>query len=224
MKTPLLFCLLSALLDTGTCVSCEVCFSARDSCTGSKQVCSERMDSCGIIKTETVVGEIKSPTFMKACVTSSQCGLSTLFMTFGNGISVSTNIACCVGQACKTASVTVPRANTTLNGLHCPACYSVFTHHCSEEIIDCTGAQTQCVHISGTVKSGGTTVHTTMKGCATESACTNIQRFKGAFAGFSADLPTAECRPASRVASMAPEPARLVLPALITVLLANVLS
>ncbi|XP_026518603.2 phospholipase A2 inhibitor subunit gamma B-like [Terrapene carolina triunguis] len=123
-----------------------------------------------------------------------------------------------------TPQVAVPPANTTLNGLHCPACYSVFTHHCSEEIIDCTGAQTQCIHISGTVKTGETTVHTTMKRCATESACTNIQQFKGAFGGFRADLTTAECRPASRAASMAPEPSGLILPALVTVLLANVLS
>ncbi|TFJ97443.1 complement C1r-B subcomponent-like [Platysternon megacephalum] len=224
MKTPLLFCLLSALLETGTCVSCEVCFSTHDSCTGRVEVCSERMNFCGIITSETVVGEIKTPTFVKGCVSSSQCGLSPLFMTFGNGISVSTNIACCMGQACKTASVTVPPANTTLNGQHCPACYSVFSHHCSEEIIDCTGAQTQCIHISGTVKSGGTTVHTTMKGCATESACTNIEGFNRGFAGISVDLTTAECRPAFRVASMGPEPAGLVLPALVTVLLANVLS
>ncbi|XP_005313558.1 phospholipase A2 inhibitor gamma subunit B-like [Chrysemys picta bellii] len=224
MKTPLLFCLFSALLDTGTCVSCEVCFSTNDSCTGGVQVCSERMDSCGIIKTETVAGKIKSPTFIKACMSSKQCGLSPLYMTFGNGISMSTNIACCVGQACKTASVTVPPADTTLNGLRCPACYSVFTHHCSEEIIDCTGAQTQCIHISGTVKSGGTTVHTTMKGCATESDCTNIQKFEGTFAEFNMDYSKAECRPAFRATSMAPEPARLVLPGLVTVLLANVLS
>ncbi|KAH1179947.1 hypothetical protein KIL84_005997, partial [Mauremys mutica] len=67
MKTPLLFCLLSALLETG---------------------------------------EIKSPAVFKSCVSSSQCRLSPLSMTFGNGISVTTIIACCVGRACKTASVT----------------------------------------------------------------------------------------------------------------------
>ncbi|KAM9114344.1 phospholipase A2 inhibitor gamma subunit B-like [Pangshura tecta] len=224
MKTPLLFCLLSALLETGTCVSCEVCYSTHDSCTGTVQVCNKQMDSCGIIKTETIVGEIKSPVFLKACMSSSQCRLSPLFMTFGNGISLTTTIACCAGQACKTASVTVPPANTTLNGRSCRGCYSLFSHHCSEELIGCTGAQTQCIHFSGTVKSGGATLHTTMKGCATESACTNIQKFKGSFLGVSTDLTTAECRPAFHVASMAPEPARLILPVLVTVLLANVLS
>ncbi|XP_039368424.1 phospholipase A2 inhibitor subunit gamma B-like [Mauremys reevesii] len=224
MKTPLLFCLLSALLETGTCVSCEVCYSTHDSCTGDFQECNERMHSCGIMKTETIIGEIKSPAFFKACVSSSQCHLSPLSMTFGNGISVTTTIACCAGRACKTASVTVPPANTTLNGRSCPGCYSVFSHHCSEELVGCTGAQTQCIHISGTTKSGEATVHTTMKGCATESACTNIQQSKGSFTGVSVDLATAECRPASHVASMAPEPARLILPVLVTVLLANVLS
>ncbi|XP_030399256.1 phospholipase A2 inhibitor subunit gamma B-like [Gopherus evgoodei] len=223
MKTPLLFCLLSALLETGTCVSCEVCYSPHDSCMGNVQVCNEQMDSCGIIKSETTIGEIKSPSFIKACVSSRQCRLSPLFMTFGNGISVTMNIACCVGQACKTASITVPPANTTLNGRSCPACISVFSHHCNEEIIGCTGAQTQCIRMSSTVKSGEATVHTTMKGCATESACSNIQ-FKWSFPGVNTDLATAECRPASYVASMAPEPARLILPALVTVLLANVLS
>ncbi|XP_067397676.1 phospholipase A2 inhibitor gamma subunit B-like [Emydura macquarii macquarii] len=224
MKTPLLLCVLSALLETGTCVSCEVCVGVHDSCTGSVRVCSSGENSCGIIKTETVVGELKSPSFIKACLSSSICNLGPVFMTFGNGISVRTNVACCVGRSCQTASITVPPANTTLNSHQCPACYSVFSHHCTEEIIDCTGAQTQCIHISGTVKSGGTTVKTTMKGCATESACTNLQQFKGAIGGISAHLTTAECRPAFHAASTAPGPARLVLPGLVIVLLAHVLS
>ncbi|XP_075763764.1 phospholipase A2 inhibitor gamma subunit B-like [Pelodiscus sinensis] len=231
MKTLLLCCLLWALLETGTCVSCEVCVGIHKECTGPVQVCREQLDSCGIMKSESVVGEIKSPTFVKACVSSRQCNLEPLYMTFGNGISVSTNIACCLGNACKNVSIKVPPANTTLNGQSCPACYSVFSHHCNEEIIDCTGAQTRCLHVSGTVKTGQSTIMTTMKGCATESACTNMQQLKGTFGGFDAELITAECSPASsHVATglaspyVAPESAGLVLPALLTVLLVNVLS
>ncbi|XP_074836904.1 phospholipase A2 inhibitor gamma subunit B-like [Carettochelys insculpta] len=225
MKTLLLFCLFSALLETGSCLSCEVCFGVHSICTGDLHVCSEQMDSCGIIISETVIGELKTPNIIKACVSSRQCNLEPLFITLGNGISVSTNIACCEGKSCENPSVKVPLANTTLNSWRCPACYSVFSHHCKEEVIDCMGTQNQCLHISGTMKSGESTVHTTMKGCATESACAHIQQFQGAFGGLSADFTTAECRPAfSRLASMTPEPAALVLPALLPLLLGNVLS
>ncbi|XP_075763817.1 phospholipase A2 inhibitor gamma subunit B-like [Pelodiscus sinensis] len=225
MKTLLLCCLLWALLEKGTCVLCEVCHSEGDSCMGPVKFCSKELDSCGIMKTESVVGEIKTPSFAKTCVSSSQCNLAPRYVNFGNGISVSGNIACCVGKACETATVSVPPANTTLNGQRCPACFPVFSHHCKEEIIDCTGSQTHCLHVSGTVKRGETSIKTTMKGCASESICTNIQQLKGAIVEFDVDFTTAKCRPASsRVATVAPEAGRLVLPALLAVLLVNGLS
>ncbi|XP_075763815.1 phospholipase A2 inhibitor gamma subunit B-like [Pelodiscus sinensis] len=225
MKTLLLCCLLWALLETGTCVSCEVCVGVHKSCTGPVQVCSKELDSCGIIKAESVVGNIKTPMFTKACVSSSQCNLEPLYLSFGNGISISTNVACCVGEACKTATVSVPPANTTLNGRRCPACYSAFSHDCNEEIIDCTGTQTHCLHLSGTAKSGQTTVKTTMKGCASESACINMQQLKGTFGGIDAHFTTAECSPvSSRVDTVAPEGAGLIFSALLTVLLVNIVS
>uniref|UniRef100_K7FL54 UPAR/Ly6 domain-containing protein n=1 Tax=Pelodiscus sinensis TaxID=13735 RepID=K7FL54_PELSI len=197
MKTLLLCCLLWALLETGTCVSCEVCQNKGDSCTGPVQVCSKELDSCGIMKTESILGE-KSLSFEKACVSSSLCNLGPLYMKFGNGISISRNVACCVGEACKTATVSVPPANTTLNGRRCPACFSMFSHHCNEEIIDCTGSQTHCLHVSGTVKRGETAMKIKVKGCTTESSCTNKEIFKE----FDANTTTAECSPASsRVAT-----------------------
>uniref|UniRef100_K7GCU2 UPAR/Ly6 domain-containing protein n=1 Tax=Pelodiscus sinensis TaxID=13735 RepID=K7GCU2_PELSI len=192
MKTLLLCCLLWALLETGACVSCEVCVGGPISCTGPMQVCREQLDSCGIIKTESVVGWMKSPFTVKACVPSSLCNFTSHYVTFGNGISVSGNVACCVGEACKTATVSVPPYNATPNGRRCPACYSVFSHHCNEEIIDCTGTQTHCLHISTTVK-GETSIKSTIKGCVSESACTNIQQLKGVFMQFDVDLTKAEC-------------------------------
>ncbi|XP_075763813.1 phospholipase A2 inhibitor gamma subunit B-like isoform X3 [Pelodiscus sinensis] len=225
MKTLLLCCLLWALLETGTSISCEVCVGVHKECTGPEQVCSKELDSCGIIKAESVVGNIKTPMFTKACVSSSQCNLAPLYITFGNGISISSNVACCVGEACKTATVSVPPANTTLNGRRCPACYSAFSHDCNEEIIDCTGTQTHCLHLSGTAKSGQTTVKTTMKGCASESACINMQQLKGTFGGIDAHFTTAECSPvSSRVDTVAPEGAGLIFSALLTVLLVNIVS
>ncbi|XP_075763818.1 phospholipase A2 inhibitor NAI-like [Pelodiscus sinensis] len=225
MKTLLLCCLLWALLETGTCVSCEVCHSDGNSCTGPVKVCSRHQDSCGIIKGEYMEGWIKIPIFVKTCVSSSQCNLAPLYMTFGNRISISGNVACCVGEACETATVSVPPANTTPNGWCCPACSAEFSHPCNEEIINCTGSQTHCLHISGTVKSGQTTVKATMKGCASESTCTNIRQLKGTFEEFGVDLTTAECSPtSSHVATVAPEPAGLILSALLTVLLVNGLS
>ncbi|CAM5135037.1 unnamed protein product [Natator depressus] len=195
MKTPLLFCLLSALLETGTCVSCEVCISACHSCTGSVQVCSEDTNSCGIIKTETIVvirRDKESDLYQDLCVLQ-PVRRRSCFNDFGERDIHEHEHRLLYGAGL------CPRLTPTLNGLRCPACYSMFSHHCSEEIIDCPGAQTHCIHVSGTMKSGGTTIHTTMKGCATKSACTYSQPYKP-FQGFSMNFTTAECRPASRVA------------------------
>lgn len=226
MKTLLLCCLLWALLETGTSISCEVCHNEGDSCTGPVQVCSKELDSCGIIKVESMRREIKTTIFVKACMFSSLCNLAPLYVTIGNKISFSGKVACCVGEACKTATVNVLPDTTTLNGQRCPACESELSHHCSkEEIMNCTGTQTHCLHVSNTEKIGERTINSTMKGCASKSTCTNMQQFKGIFKGFGVDLTTAECsRASSRMATVALEPARLVLPALLTILLVNGLS
>lgn len=40
------------------------------------------------------------------------------------------------------------------NGYQCPACYSVDSFQCGNEIVNCTGSETQCVDLAGLMNSG----------------------------------------------------------------------
>ncbi|XP_029769920.1 phospholipase A2 inhibitor subunit gamma B-like [Terrapene carolina triunguis] len=154
MEASLAVCILAALLATGSCLQCEVCFGPGTSCSGDLQTCAIGFDSCGIIVTETTIAGMKQQGIVKGCMTSGSCKVGPLTMNFGNGVTMKQGIACCVGDACRTTTVTVPPADTKPNGRSCPACIAVLYAQCNEEIIYCTGAETRCIEVAGTVTMG----------------------------------------------------------------------
>nr|XP_023969429.2 phospholipase A2 inhibitor and Ly6/PLAUR domain-containing protein-like [Chrysemys picta bellii] len=145
-------------------------------------------------------------------------------MNFGNGMTTRTSVVCCVGDACRTTTVTMPPADTKPNGRSCPGCFPSSQGPCKEGTIACTGPETHCVDAAGTVTMSGSQVQTVMKGCASESVCANIKVGSGTFTGISADLTTAKCTAASGAAGVTPGPAGLLLPALAGLLLLKLLS
>ncbi|XP_044847543.1 phospholipase A2 inhibitor and Ly6/PLAUR domain-containing protein-like [Mauremys mutica] len=167
---------------------------------------------------------VTGQSFLKGCVPSSECKVGPVSVNFGNGMEIRTSFTCCVGDACRTTTVTVPLANTTLNGRSCRGCYALNTGQCNEQTIACTGPETQCIDIAGTITSGGSQMQTVMKGCASESICTNIKVGSGTFAGSSADLTTAKCTVASGAVGVAPGLVEILLPALAGLLLLKLLS
>ena len=48
----------------------------------------------------------------------------------------------------------VPPEDDVPNGYQCPACYSVDSFQCGDEIVNCTGSETQCVDLAGLMNSG----------------------------------------------------------------------
>lgn len=44
----------------------------------------------------------------------------------------------------------VPQKSSVLNGVQCPACYAENNGHCEAVLLNCTGAETRCVHVEGT--------------------------------------------------------------------------
>ncbi|KAM9114351.1 phospholipase A2 inhibitor NAI-like [Pangshura tecta] len=158
------------------------------------------------------------------CATSSQCNASPFPMNFGMGKTRRTSYTCCQGEACTPSPISVPPANTEPNGRRCRGCYSLSSEQCREETINCTGAETRCVEIAGTLKSGGPASETVLKGCATESVCAQIEAGSVTFAGFSGHLTTAKCTAATSAASTALGPAGLLLPALAGLLLLTPIS
>ncbi|XP_034612890.1 phospholipase A2 inhibitor subunit gamma B-like [Trachemys scripta elegans] len=106
MEASLVVCILAALLATGSCLECEVCEGSGTSCSGTVQTCAAGYDSCGIIVTETTIVGMKQQVIAKSCMTSGSCKVGPLTMNFGNGVTIKQGIACCVGDACRTTTVT----------------------------------------------------------------------------------------------------------------------
>ncbi|XP_074837593.1 phospholipase A2 inhibitor gamma subunit B-like [Carettochelys insculpta] len=196
MKAYSAICILAALLATGACLQCEVCSGTGHNCTGSMQPCAAGEDSCGIMVTELTVAGIKTQTILKGCTTTSLCGSGLLSMSFGNGM-MRSGVACCVGDACRTVSVTVPPADSTPNGRRCRGCFALVFEKCNEETINCAGAETQCIEAEGTVEMGGSPVQTILKGCAAESICAHLKVGSGTSIGVNATLTTVKCTAAS---------------------------
>ncbi|XP_034612757.1 phospholipase A2 inhibitor subunit gamma B-like [Trachemys scripta elegans] len=226
MEASLVICILAALLATGTCLQCEVCNGPGNNCTGSMETCPAGQDSCAIFLTEVISGAegMKSQSFLKGCVPSSDCKVGTISMNFGYGMATRTSVVCCVGDACRTTTVTMPPADTKPNGRSCRGCFPSSQGPCKEGTIACTGPETHCIDLAGTVTISGSQVQTIMKGCASESVCANIKVGSGTFTGISADLTTAKCTAASGAAGVTPGPAGLLLPALAGLLLLKLLS
>ncbi|KAG6924488.1 hypothetical protein G0U57_017226 [Chelydra serpentina] len=145
-------------------------------------------------------------------------------MNFGQGMTTRTSVACCVGDACRTTTVTVPPANTKPNGRSCRGCYAFNAAQCNEQTIACAGSETHCMDAAGTVTIGGSQMQSVMKGCVSESICAQLKVGSGTVAGMSASLTTAKCTVASGAAGAAPGPAGLLLPALTGLLLLQLLS
>ncbi|XP_059581296.1 phospholipase A2 inhibitor and Ly6/PLAUR domain-containing protein [Alligator mississippiensis] len=201
MKAPVILYILLAFLDQGSSLQCEVCDAIGDSCSGSMQTCDPGEDTCGIMKDETILGGEKVVTYAKECLSSDACRDPFLSMDFGKGIRQRTSIACCTGEACRTTSVQLPPVNTTLNGLQCPACFSIGSSDCDTEIAYCTGSETYCIDFAGSFSSGEGTLNTGVKGCISVSECTRPEVLMKAGQDFSMDFTQFECKPASPAAS-----------------------
>ncbi|XP_074927498.1 phospholipase A2 inhibitor gamma subunit B-like [Chelonoidis abingdonii] len=154
MKASLAVCILAALLATGACLQCEVCKGPGTSCTGDLQTCTAGYDSCAIALREKTVAGVKSHTIVKTCATPSECKAGLLSLTKWNGETMRRNISCCVGDACRAITVTLPPADPKPNGRRCSSCIYLTSSDCKRETTECADDPFDIVH-----------------GCATESFC-----------------------------------------------------
>ncbi|XP_050784580.1 phospholipase A2 inhibitor and Ly6/PLAUR domain-containing protein-like [Gopherus flavomarginatus] len=205
MKAPFFLCILFALLGLGACLQCEVCSVFGRTCRGGMETCSSEEDSCAITVFESQIEGLDIQQVTKSCMASSECRASPVVTRFGEGMAIRRNTTCCVGDACSTASITMPPANTIPNGRLCPACSSVFTP-CIEKTLACTGSETHCIAVTGSITMGSFSFKATLKGCATESACTQSKGDSSIF-GDKVQIHRATCRPAPGRSEPTKEPA-----------------
>ncbi|XP_065275874.1 phospholipase A2 inhibitor NAI-like [Emys orbicularis] len=153
MRASLAVCILAALLATGACLQCEVCSGPGTSCTGALQTCPARFDSCGISLIENTLAGVKSHIIVKTCVTPSACKAGLMSIRYWNGDTLRLNMSCCMGDACRATTVTLPPADTEPNGQRCPGCIFSNASYCEQGTIECTEAETQCFY---SIKRKGT--------------------------------------------------------------------
>ncbi|XP_010005436.1 PREDICTED: phospholipase A2 inhibitor and Ly6/PLAUR domain-containing protein [Chaetura pelagica] len=185
-----------AFLDPGTSLQCEVCQNVGKSCSGPMRTCSGGEDTCGITVHEVMIGGITVPSSIKFCVPSSVCQLGPITMNYGK-VKVRSHIACCVGDDCRKISVTLPPEDNKPNGYQCPACYSVDSFQCGNEVVNCTGSETKCLDLAGFMNSSGLSVKTAMKGCTTMSECSLVGSGKTNLGMMDIKLKQFQCTPAS---------------------------
>ncbi|NWR88629.1 PLIGB inhibitor, partial [Furnarius figulus] len=178
-----------------TCLQCEVCHSIGRSCSGPMRTCTGGEDTCGIIVHEVLIGGMSIPSSIKSCLSSSLCHHGPVTVNYGK-VKAKSHMACCTGDDCQTISLSLPPDNNVPNGYQCPACYSVDSFQCSNEIINCTGSETQCVDLAGLMNSGGLSVKAAMKGCTTVSECKIVGDGKTSLGMIDMKLKRFRCTPA----------------------------
>ncbi|XP_030326496.1 phospholipase A2 inhibitor subunit gamma B-like [Strigops habroptila] len=225
MKVSVVLSFFLAFLDPGTSLQCEVCHSIGKSCSGPMKTCNGGEDTCGIILHEVMIGGMAIPSSIKSCLPYSMCQLGPITMNYGK-VKARSHLACCTGDDCRTVSVSLPPEDNVPNGYQCPACYSVDSFQCGNEIVNCTGSETQCVDLAGLMNSGGLSLKAAMKGCTTISECSIVGDGKNNLGMMDIKLRRFQCKQASvlaRVSSGFAPSGTLFLPLLLGFILEKVL-
>ncbi|XP_077192581.1 phospholipase A2 inhibitor gamma subunit B-like [Paroedura picta] len=195
MRTLLGLFLYFGLATIGSSLECEVCSEFSTSCTGSIMPCEAGKDTCIITMTHHSLVGIPMQMISKSCGSLDTCRYGLKYMNLGDGKTVRSNATCCVGEACQTRTIPVPPAITELNGKQCPACYTSNTI-CPDETVDCRGPEDYCIDMTVKITYGNVVVNTVQKGCASKSVCDDLRKEETNFSMGSAEVQTAECRPA----------------------------
>ncbi|XP_063798370.1 phospholipase A2 inhibitor NAI-like [Pseudophryne corroboree] len=146
LKSLLLFlCILSALLEAGYALSCNMCINMNDPyCQGSSMDCPAD-NVCASSYTVTYIYESAvSKVFSRACAPKSQCNISGSASVPNGKIKIRIN--CCETDNCIPPTPTLPEDNVQRNGLTCETCGSDSSNYCdSDETMQCTGNERRCL-------------------------------------------------------------------------------
>ncbi|KAJ6663510.1 hypothetical protein lerEdw1_009589 [Lerista edwardsae] len=203
----------SILLTTGASLECETCFDLSRHCHGPWLPCGAGQGTCAVSHTEISVG-MTLHTTKKGCGSFTVCDAEPFSVNMGQGRLLRGNSACCVGEACKSASPKLPPIVTRPNGKKCPACYTT-TSHCPAEVVDCTGSEDHCIErarehmvviLTSTLSSfwAAMTVTSTFKGCTTAFVCSQITAGSLSLGGMNMEVLDSKCEPAGETSRAPP--------------------
>ncbi|KAM8927840.1 phospholipase A2 inhibitor NAI-like [Pelodytes ibericus] len=170
-------CLLSAVVATGSALSCIDCVKlGGSSCSGKSKICPAG-SVCGSQYTSVQSGLEKAEVFVRTCILESMCTLNAS-ITFDSG-TAKLGSSCCSTENCAPKFPVLPAVSSQGNGVICPTCISDDPDSCStEKTMECTGDETVCVFqttkITGELNIPVDLKHyfpVALRGCATKSVC-----------------------------------------------------
>ncbi|XP_042295259.1 phospholipase A2 inhibitor and Ly6/PLAUR domain-containing protein-like [Sceloporus undulatus] len=150
MSASYVFCLFLAFLalagaaDVNDKLTCQECSNITEC-----QTCTVQTNGGGCVTSvqENTIGRTEETTYSKRCLSFGI--LSTFFsISLGEGKYLKSNTTFCSEDKCNYNNYTL-LANTTLNGLECPTCFSDTDSSCDAKTVPCTGLETYCVSASG---------------------------------------------------------------------------
>ncbi|KAJ6663546.1 hypothetical protein lerEdw1_009625 [Lerista edwardsae] len=165
---------LALFFPPGTALECEVCSNPGTNCTGSLQTCEAGHDTCIIIRNVNTQFGFPRESIKKMCAPSSVCKDEPKYISYGQGKGIRLIFLCCVGEACKRATLQLPPA--TRNGKRCSACYVTSSSHwCDKsETVDCVGPEDHCLDMTMRMTYGTVTNTIVQKGCVSKSICEEL--------------------------------------------------
>ncbi|XP_062818812.1 phospholipase A2 inhibitor gamma subunit B-like isoform X2 [Anolis carolinensis] len=165
-------------------------------CTGPKQRCPVKKDTCAISLSESTLDGTTVVTIEKGCESSNICRFPTIEIYLGRDQYYRANVVCCTGDKCRDATPKLPEMPTQHNGKHCLSCYSWETK-CHKEMVDCLGMDTYCFQMESRIhtNANGSHLDRTIKGCTTKSVCSLLAAGQSPIWGSYATLKNAECKP-----------------------------
>ncbi|XP_053253997.1 phospholipase A2 inhibitor and Ly6/PLAUR domain-containing protein-like isoform X1 [Podarcis raffonei] len=175
MKTILFHCLTCCILllpiNEARNLSCAKCDLGEATC---KMIhCPHKELVCVTLSTFNTLGGGISPTGMyKSCINRSACKPGAFTLSTSTERQIRSNIACCGTAGCNEELVlSMTPASSTKNGLTCPGCESFNRGPCqAHERVECTGIEEKCISLVG-LYAGLPEQNFSVKGCATDSAC-----------------------------------------------------
>ncbi|XP_071969176.1 phospholipase A2 inhibitor and Ly6/PLAUR domain-containing protein-like [Engystomops pustulosus] len=158
--------LFSALTATSHALTCTQCMAINSaSCTGNNVTCTSG-NTCGAIYAKTVIDNVATQVFLRACISNLSCEATGTMTTSQGQLWVLTK--CCNTDNCTTADFSFP-ANAEANGLLCPSCVATDYSWCyGSRYIQCTGNETKCLLASMNLQ-GVFPDSNAMRGCATQA-------------------------------------------------------
>lgn len=122
---------------------------------------------CVTSYSETMSGNTKSESLARTCSLSSQCNV-TGSVTIQGGKIYRVASTCCDTDGCTPALPTLPKKNSTLNGLVCRTCVYPDSGCDTSDTLRCTGDEKKCIRQTTHVTGPGSAA---LRGCATQSVC-----------------------------------------------------